>query len=192
MITTSPVVLTGNKVQLLPMELHHSEGIYNAGNFPEVWSFVRTRVDSLESSSAYVHEALEQQNAIPYVIVDRETGQLIGCTRLFNISVPYKSLEIGSTWLTPSVWRTSTNTECKYLILKYCFETLGTIRVQLKTDSRNTRSQTAIERLGAVKEGYLRNHMILPDGYIRDSVVYSIIDRDWSDVKHRLETYLTL
>jgi len=114
----------------------------------------------------------------------------VGSTRFLNISIQNRNLEIGSTWLSPTVWRTRINTECKYLLLKHCFETLGTIRVQLKTDSRNVRSQRSIERLGAVKEGVLRNHMIMPDGYLRDSVVYSIIDKEWVQVKNKLESML--
>ncbi|MBH5318527.1 GNAT family N-acetyltransferase [Paenibacillus sp. GSMTC-2017] len=190
MITTSPVILTGSKVQLVPIEPSHAEGLFKAGNFPDIWTLTRGRIDSLESADQYVKTALEQKNAIPFVIVDRVSQQIIGTTRLFEISLLNKSLEIGSTWLTPAVWRTSVNTECKYLLLKHCFETMGLIRVQIKTDSRNVRSQRAIERLGATKEGVLRNHMILPDGYIRHSVYYSIIDSEWHEVKLRLEQYL--
>jgi RimJ/RimL family protein N-acetyltransferase len=137
-----------------------------------------------------VCKALEQMNTIPFVIIDKESQKIVGSTRFYDISVPNKGLEIGSTWLTPAMWRTSVNTECKYLLLKHCFETIGTIRVQFKTDSRNIRSQRAIERLGAVKEGVLRNHMILPDDYVRDSVYYSIIDREWPVVKLRLERFI--
>jgi RimJ/RimL family protein N-acetyltransferase len=88
------------------------------------------------------------------------------------------------------VWRTAVNTECKYLLLRHCFETLGMIRVQLKTDARNLRSQRAIERLGAVREGVLRHHRVLPDGYLRDSVYYSILSGEWPAVRARLEGLL--
>src|SRR5699024_2902682 len=111
-------------------------------------------------------------------------------TRFLNISIPNSNLEIGWTWLSPKVWRTSINTECKYLLLKHCFEMLGAIRVQLKTDSRNVRSQQAIERIGAVKEGVLRNHMVMSDGFLRHSVYYSVIDQEWSLVKDKLERML--
>jgi len=103
-----------------------------------------------------------------------------------------RGLEIGGTWYGTEFQRTAVNTECKYLLLKHAFETLGCIRVQLKTDSRNERSQKAIERIGAIREGILRNHMILPDGYIRDSVFYSILDSEWGTVKRRLEEKLAI
>jgi RimJ/RimL family protein N-acetyltransferase len=101
-----------------------------------------------------------------------------------------RGLEIGGTWYGAAYQRTAVNTECKYLLLKHAFEALGCIRVQLKTDSRNERSQRAIERLGAVKEGVLRNHMLLADGHIRHSVMYSILDSEWPAVKARLEEKL--
>jgi RimJ/RimL family protein N-acetyltransferase len=182
-----PVILTGRNVELIPMEVGHIEGLYEAGNFSEIWAVTQGRIASLDDAKEYVLKALGNAGAVPFVIKERASGKLLGSTRFFDISAQNRGLEIGSTWLTPAVWRTAINTECKYLLLKHCFETLGTIRVQLKTDSRNLRSQRAIERLGAVKEGVLRNHMILPDGYVRDSVYYSILDREWPSVKSRLE-----
>ncbi len=99
-------------------------------------------------------------------------------------------MEIGWTWLARDAWRTPINTECKYLLLRHCFEDLGMVRVQVKTDARNVRAQRAIERLGALREGVLRRHRILPDGYIRNSVYYSILDAEWPAVKARLEGLL--
>jgi RimJ/RimL family protein N-acetyltransferase len=113
-----------------------------------------------------------------------------GATRYLNIMPKDRGLEIGGTWYGLEFQRSPVNTECKYLLLKHAFETLGCIRVQLKTDLRNERSQKAIERIGAKKEGVLRNHMILPDGRIRHSVFYSILDTEWPDVKKRLEEML--
>jgi N-acetyltransferase len=191
-LEVTSIVLTGNKVQLVPLQLNHVQGLYEAGRYPEIWTLTQGRIQTLEDAKTYVQNALEQKNTFPFVIVDRESQKVVGSTRLYDISVQNKGLEIGYTWLTPTVWRTSVNTECKYLLLKYCFETLGTIRVQLKTDSRNIRSQTAIERIGAIKEGILRNHMILSDGYIRDSVYYSIIESEWPQVKHKLESFLEI
>jgi RimJ/RimL family protein N-acetyltransferase len=107
-----------------------------------------------------------------------------------NIDLEDRSLEIGGTWYGLDYQGTLVNTECKYLLLKHAFETLGCIRVWLKTDARNLRSQRAIEKLGAIREGVLRNHMLLPDGYIRDSVVYSILPNEWPEVKTQLKTRL--
>lgn len=186
----TPVTLRSSNVELIPMKNEHVEGLYEAGKYDEIWAVTQGQIYSLEDSKAYIQKALEMTGALPFVIIERSTGKIVGSTRIFDISIPNRSLEIGSTWLTPAMWRTSVNTECKYLLLKHCFEELGTIRVQLKTDSRNLRSQNAIERLGAKREGVLRNHMILPNGYIRDSVYYSILDTEWPEIKLRLVGYL--
>ena len=124
---------------------------------------------------------------LAFVAIHLASGRVAGATRYLNIMPNDRGLEIGGTWYGPKFQRTAVNTECKYLLLSHAFETLGCIRVQLKTDSRNERSQKAIERIGAVKEGILRNHMILPDGHYRHSVYYSVLDTEWPDVKRRLE-----
>jgi RimJ/RimL family protein N-acetyltransferase len=111
---------------------------------------------------------------------------VIGATRYLDIRSEHRGLEIGGTWYAVEHQRTGVNTECKYLLLRHAFEVLGCIRVQLKTDSLNERSQRAIERLGAVHEGVLRSHMIMPDGRRRDSVYYSILDSEWPRIKERL------
>lgn len=175
------------------MEVDHVQELYNAGNNSGIWSYLPMKVQSLEDMNDLVNKALQARELgieFPFVILDKKSGEIVGSTRFLNISIPNRSLEIGWTWLSPTVWRTKVNTECKYLLLKHCFETLGAIRVQLKTDSRNIRSQRAIERLGAVKEGLLRNHIIMPDGYLRDSVYYSVINQEWSFVKGKLEDLL--
>ncbi|RAP73795.1 GNAT family N-acetyltransferase [Paenibacillus montanisoli] len=182
----NPITLIGDNVMLVPMEADHAEGLLEAGRFPEIWEITQGKMASPADAEAYVKKALNQPASLPFVIIERASGRIVGSTRFFDISAVDKGLEIGSTWLTPSVWRTPINTECKFLLLRHCFDMLGTIRVQLKTDLRNTRSQRAIERLGAVKEGVLRNHKILPNGIIRDSVYYSILDREWPAVKERL------
>jgi RimJ/RimL family protein N-acetyltransferase len=124
-------------------------------------------------------------------VIHLASGRVAGATRYLNIMPKDRGLEIGGTWYGTDFQRTPVNTECKYLLLSHAFETLKCIRVQLKTDKRNERSQKAIERLGAKKEGILRNHMILPDGRHRDSVFYSILDTEWTDVKRNLEEMMT-
>ncbi|MBO0995617.1 GNAT family N-acetyltransferase [Bacillus sp. SD088] len=189
----TPVVLIGDRVKIQPMEDHHVQALFEAGNNPDIWAYMPMKIQSIEDIRFLVDGALqarEKGSEFPFVIFDKESGKIVGSTRLLNISIPNRNLEIGWTWLAPTVWRTRINTECKYLLLKHCFETLGAIRVQLKTDGRNMRSQQAIERLGAVKEGVLRNHVIMPDGYLRDSVFYSVIDREWALVKNKLESML--
>ena len=119
-----------------------------------------------------------------------ESGRVAGATRYMEMRPAHKGLEIGGTWYAPEFQHTGVNTECKYLLLKYAFEEMDCIRVQFKVDGRNERSIQAIERLGATREGMLRNHMILQDGTVRDSVYFSILDREWAGVKMRLEKLL--
>jgi RimJ/RimL family protein N-acetyltransferase len=133
----------------------------------------------------------EQGLRYPFVIFDKSTNEIIGSTSYLDISLQNRKLEIGGTWLDPRVWRTSVNTECKYLLLKYSFEELNLIRVQFRTDARNERSNRAIQRIGAKFEGTLRQEMIVQDGYIRDSNVYSILDKEWEGVKAKLLGFLS-
>lgn len=131
--------------------------------------------------------ALPSAEAVAFAIVDLARDEAVGGTTLFDYSEAHRRVEIGYTWLAKSAWRTPVNTECKFLLLRHAFETLGCNRVQLKTDSRNERSQAAIARLGAVREGVLRAHMVMPDGWLRDSVMFSITAPEWPAVKTRLE-----
>lgn len=188
-----PVELTGKRVKLVPMEESHIEGLFEAGGDPRIWTYMSMHVDTLNDMEWLVSEALsasEGGSELPFVIIDQESNKVVGSTRFLDISVQNRHLEIGWSWISPSVWRTRINTECKYLLLTHCFETLGTIRVQLKTDSRNIQSQRAIERIGAVKEGVLRKHRVMHDGYVRDSVYYSVIDDEWATVKNGIRKML--
>jgi len=193
-----PVTLTGHRAQLIPLDRAHYPSLFEAGQHAEIWTYLSLQtLPTRERLERYLDSALADHAGtddapitLPFTILDQETGNFVGSTRLFDISPAHRRGEIGHTWLTPSVWRTRINTECKYLLLRHAFEELKMIRVQLKTDLRNTRSQAAIERLGAVKEGVLRNHVILPDGYIRHSVMYSITDAEWPKVKTHLEKFL--
>ncbi|WP_377520417.1 GNAT family N-acetyltransferase [Priestia megaterium] len=188
------VTLLGERVKLIPLEELHTEGLYEAAKAPEIWSHLPSKIQSIEDIKQLVKNALKSKESgqeLPFVVLDLETNSILGSTRFLDISVPNKSIEIGWTWYNPSVWRTRVNTECKYLLLKHCFEELNFNRVQLKTDVRNQRSRTAILRLGAVQEGIIRKHMILPDGFARDSVVFSIIKEEWPSIKERLEDFLT-
>jgi RimJ/RimL family protein N-acetyltransferase len=192
-VNVQPVILTGKRVQLVPMMEEHIEGLYEAGRFPEIWTYMTKAVQSFEDMRNWVTEALtekEKGTELPFTVIDLETNRIVGSTRFLNISPANRNLEIGWTWYTPAVWRTCVNTECKYLLLKHSFETLHTIRVQLKTDSRNLRSQQAIQRIGGILEGILRNDRILHDGYVRSSVYFSILAEEWPEVKKRLERFL--
>lgn len=186
--------LTGRYVALLPLEPEYAAGLWEAGSAPEIWTYMRSGVSSFSDMEAWIAAALaerDQTGSMPFVVRELATGKLVGSTRLFDIQPTHRNGEIGHTWYAPRVWRSPVNTECKLLFLGYCFEQLELIRVQFKTCSRNTRSQKAIERLGATKEGLLRDNIINADGYIRTSVYYSVLQREWPALKSRLEGFLT-
>ncbi len=189
-----PVTLTGKHVQLEPMTLEHVEPLAEIGIGHEFWDFmVYGKMENAEDMRGWVTDILaraEKGTDLPFVAIHLASGRVAGATRYLNIMPNDRGLEVGGTWYGPEFQRTAVNTECKYLLFTHAFETLGAIRLQLKTDSRNERSQRAIERIGAVKEGVLRNHMILPDGIIRHSVFYSILNSEWEGVKKRLEERL--
>ena len=195
MMEIKPVVLTGRHVRLEPMTEAHIPRLAEIGVGQNFWDFMLYgRMDSEDDMRGWVMDIIsrgEKGIDLPFVVIHLASGRVAGATRYLNIMPRDRGLEIGGTWYGTEFQRTPVNTECKYLLLSHAFETLGCIRVQLKTDLRNERSQKAIERIGAVKEGVLRNHMILPDGYYRHSVYFSILDTEWADVKERLEEMLT-
>lgn len=190
----TPVTLTGRYVRLEPMTEAHIPALAEIGVRQAFWDFMLYGQMNTEADIAnWVRDILGRAGKgtdLPFVAVQLASGRVAGATRYLNMLPRDRGLEVGGTWYGLDFQRTVVNTECKYLLLQYAFETLGCIRVQLKTDLRNERSQQAIERLGAVKEGVLRNHLILPDGRIRHSVFYSILDTEWAGVKQRLERLL--
>ena len=189
------VTLQGKYVRLEPMGEQHIPGLTEIGAGQDFWSFMlygdmKTEADMRN----WVLDILEREKKggdLPFAVIHLASGKVAGATRYLNIMPKDRGLEVGGTWYGKEFQRTAVNTECKYLLLTHAFEVLNTIRVQIKTDSLNLRSQAAIERIGAVKEGVLRNHMILPDGRIRHSVFYSILDTEWAGVKRNLEAMLT-
>ncbi len=182
--------LIGDIVLLRPMTKDDVEGIYANCQDERIWTHMVQTLQTKGDVQAYVEQALVNQGAgteHPFVIVLRATNEIVGSTRFFDISTAHKHLELGHTWLHPSVWRTNVNTECKYLLLSYCFEQLQFQRVQIKTGHENIQSQKAIERIGAKKEGILRNHMIRPNGEVRHTVMYSVVQEEWPEVKQHIE-----
>ncbi|MCM3387099.1 GNAT family N-acetyltransferase [Ureibacillus chungkukjangi] len=175
-------------VELRPIQLEDAEGILRAGMYPEIWEHLSVSLLTKEAVELYIKNAIKEREAnisYTFVIIDKATNQIIGGTSFLDIAENHKRVEIGSTWIQPSYWRSSINTNCKFLLLKYCFEELKLYRVQIKTGHENVRSQKAIERLGATKEGVLRNHMIRKEGTIRHTVMYSIIFEEWPEIKAR-------
>ncbi len=190
----TPVVLYGDAVKLEPLDPSHADDLLAAGADPEIWRYMPIpQPDTVAEVRQWIDEAWKLAAAgeqLPFAIIDPETGRAVGSTRYLEIHRNWRSLEIGWTWLAASVQRSAVNTETKLLLLKHAFEDQGAIRVQFKTDGRNLRSQQALERLGAVKEGVLRKQRINHDGYVRDAVYYSILDDEWPAVKARLTARL--
>ena len=189
----TPVTLKGRWLTLEPIEERHASGIFEAMQDEEVCRYLAWPPPrQLDETLALVREARElmaRGQSIVYAQVWNATGEPIGSTRLLDVRPADRQVEIGSTFLGRAYWRTPANTESKYLFLRHCFETLGCMRVALKTDGRNVRSQDAIARLGAVREGVLRRDRNVR-GYQRDTVYFSVLDDEWPSVKARLEARL--
>jgi RimJ/RimL family protein N-acetyltransferase len=175
---------------LLPAD---AEALVGAASDGELWSSSVTVVPTQATIDSYIAAALNAQacgTELPFVIVRKPSGQVVGSTRYYGIDRAHRRVEIGYTWLAASAQRTPVNTEAKLLLLTHAFEVLGAVRVAFVTDVLNQQSRTAILRLGAKQEGILRNHMIMPGGRQRDSVYFSIIRSEWTDIKTGLESKL--
>lgn len=181
-------------MRLEPLARNHAMSLARHGADPAVWEHIAMPpLNTVEAANRYVDETseeLKRGRALTFAVVVIAGNEAVGTTTYFDVSATDRRLEIGSTWLGRSVWRSAVNTEAKLLLLRHAFDVLGCLRVQLKTDIRNLRSQAAIERLGAKREGVLRAHMRRLDGTQRDTVVYSIIADEWAAVRERLEGFL--
>jgi RimJ/RimL family protein N-acetyltransferase len=186
-----PVELTGHYVRLEPLVERHREQLRPAAQNPRIWALTTSAFGA--AFDPYFDTALKRAASgveRPFVVRLLEEDRLVGSTRFMNIETAHKRLEIGSTWYDPTVWAGVVNPECKLLLMRFVFETLKWNRVEYKTDARNQRSRDAILRLGATQEGIFRKHMVLADGVVRDSVYFSIIDSEWTEVKAALERRL--
>ncbi|GAB7106898.1 GNAT family protein [Streptomyces phaeofaciens JCM 4814] len=191
----SPVTLTGRHVRLEPLAQTHLGELFAAGGRDEeVWRWQggpapRTQEELGGTLSTLLEEA-GHGACVPFAVIHRVSGQAIGWTTYMDIDVADERLEIGWTWYGRAYWRSAVNTESKLLLLTHAFEDLGMGRVQLKTDHLNHRSQAAIARLGAQREGVLRRHRRRPDGTWRDTVYFSILAPEWPAIKERLAARL--
>lgn len=182
--------LVGKLVTLKPLNIDHVDDLIMAASDGELWNLWYTSVPKPDAMQAYVESALASLNsnrALPYVVVDNATGKILGCTRYCNVEHGDHRLEIGYTWYRQSVQRTGVNTECKYLLLAHAFETFKVNAVELRTHFMNMASRNAIARIGAKQDGILRNHKVMLDGSMRDTVVFSIIASEWPAVRNHLQ-----
>jgi RimJ/RimL family protein N-acetyltransferase len=192
-MVVSPAILEGVHARLEPLAKAHLAELAQVGLDEELWRWIPTPVRTREEMAAYIEAALNEEErgvSLPFAIVDKAAGRAIGSTRYGNIDRTNHRVEIGWTWIAREWQRTAINTEAKYLLLRHAFESLGCMRVELKTDSLNERSRAAILRIGAREEGVFRNHMVTASGRIRHTVYFSIIDSEWPAVKARLEAKL--
>lgn len=190
MLHIEPVLLSTDRLTLRPLSLADIPALAEAAKDGELWEKKTTTVPRPEGFEAYVQKALELQAsglAVPFTTVVSEGDRVVGSTRYMNIDAANHRVEIGTTWIAKSWQRTFVNTHAKFLMLRHAFEVLGCNAVELRTHRLNDQSRAAIERLGAKLDGILRQHMIMPDGHIRDTAVYSIVRDEWPAVKAKLE-----
>ena len=190
MKSLEPVVLEGTHVRLEPLGHEHFDDLVEVALDPEIWRWTTERALSPEELRAWIDRALAARatgTAMPFATVALPHGRAIGGTRFATYSAADRRVEIGWTWIGRAWQRTAVNTEAKYLMLRHAFETLGCIRVELRTDVLNDRSRAAILRIGAKEEGILRKHSLTANGRARDTIYYSILDDEWPSVKAGLE-----
>ena len=185
--------LSGVRAQLEPLGERHLPGLLAAAADPATWTWMPARLTDETALRAWLTDALRARDAgaeLPFAIIEAAGARVVGSTRYLAIAPAHRRLEIGWTWLTPERWGTGINVEAKLLPLAHAFDRLGAMRVEFKTDARNERSRAAIVALGARFEGIFRKHMRMPDGRIRDSAWYAIVDDEWPAVRSRLEARL--
>jgi RimJ/RimL family protein N-acetyltransferase len=178
--------LEGSLTVLEPLEEAHAEPLWEAAQAPEIWRWLAPLGESRELFDRWMRQGLASNAAGTegvYATRDRGDGSVLGSTRYLNVRPGDRVVEIGWTWLNPRAWRTGINVEAKLLMLEHAFETLGCVRVELKTDARNERSRAAMAALPAQFEGILRRHMTVPGVGVRDSAYYSVIDEEWPQVR---------
>ena len=185
-------ILTGRNIQLEPLRKQHEIELYQAAQHENIWTY---HVSNGLGQQFYTWfnkslKKAEEGQCIPYAVRRLEDGMLVGSTRYYDLMPEHKRLAMGNTWYAPEVWGTHVNTESKYLLLKQAFEVLGMNRVEFSTDFLNQRSQAALKKLGAKEEGILRQHLVLESGRARDSVIFSILNSEWNDIKQNLEKWL--
>ena len=190
MAFVEPVTLEGRYVRIEPLAREHADAVRAAASDGELWRLWYTSVPAPDKIAAWIDAAFDVRvrlGGMPFVVRETATGHVVGATRYFNVDAANRRLEIGHTWYAKRVQRTAVNTECKLLLLTHAFEALGCIAVEFRTHFFNFASREAIARLGAKQDGILRSHQIMPDGTLRDTVVFSIIAAEWPTVKRHLE-----
>jgi RimJ/RimL family protein N-acetyltransferase len=181
-----PVTLGGTRVILAPLSYAHHDDLAVAsldGNLSAIWYTTVPAPDAMSAEITRRLELFDRGSMLPFAVLERPTGTVIGMTTFMNVDTVNRRVEIGSTWYCRRVWRTAVNTECKLLLLTHAFDVLDCIAVEFRTAFVNHRSRRAIERLGAKLDGVLRNHAVFGNGALRDTCVYSILPGEWPAVR---------
>jgi len=189
----SPVTLDGHGVRLVPLQREHAPALEAAAADGELWKLRITSVPEPGAASAYIDAALQGRDAgymLPFAVLEESSGAIVGTTRYHDILPAVARLEIGYTWYARRWQRSHVNTACKLLLLQHAFDTLGAKVVGWRTDNFNHASQRAIERLGAHRDGIIRHHALRRDGSVRDTVMYSLLEGEWREVRKHLEYQL--
>lgn len=189
----APVILEGDRVRLVPLQQEHFPALAEVAKHRHIWDHLPLDGSDENTLLTNLRTAILKRGygeQYPFTVIDKAANKIYGSTRLFEIYPEHKKLEVGWTWYDPAYWGSGYNIECKLLLLTYCFETLKTNRVQLKTRNTNLRSQAAIQKIGAKLEGVLRKDRIMPNGEVRDTVMFSIIDDEWEEVKANLKNMI--
>jgi RimJ/RimL family protein N-acetyltransferase len=189
-----PVQLIGNSATLTPLSQAHCDDLVGAVRDGELWNLWYTSIPSPDKMRAEIHRRLvlqQSESMLPFAVIENASGKAVGMTTYLNIDAANRRLEIGATWYCKRMQRTALNTECKLMLLTHAFEQLKCIAVEFRTHFMNRQSRTGIERLGARLDGVLRQHQVGRDGTLRDTCVYSILDREWPAVKMNLNYQLT-
>ncbi|MDX2170791.1 MAG: GNAT family protein [Deltaproteobacteria bacterium] len=188
-----PVTLEGRFVRLEPLSAAHARPLWAVSSDQEIYRFkpyVMRSEDDMRRFIARAERNLASGEGLGFATIDRASGEPVGSSSYFASDAQHRRVEVGGTWVIPARQRTPINTEAKLLMLRHAFEVLGCLRVEFKTDKLNVKSRRALERIGAVEEGVFRNHMLMPDGRIRDSVYFSIIASEWPAVEEKLLGFL--
>lgn len=181
--------LVGRHIEFEPLTVEHVDALYEVGKSPRIWEFLQCRIESRSEMADWVADALrarDEKAEIPFVVRLRSDQSIVGATRLQDYFPEHRQIEIGLTWGSRNLWNGAYTIEGFLLHLRFCFEQLDMVRVQVTTDARNQGLRKMIERLGANLDGVLRKHRILPDGYVRDTAYYSFVDDEWPVVKRGL------
>lgn len=187
-VWVKPVVLENDWVRLEPVRVDHAADLAQVANLDIFRYFVTLQPRSCDEKGMtdFIERSILLPKMLPFATIDKHSGRAVGMTSYLDIRSEHKGIEIGYTWIGPEFQKTKVNPAAKLLQLAHAFDILGANRVQLKTDSRNLQSQGAMEKMGAQKEGILRQHLVMPDGHLRDTVMYSILPNEWPEVKKKL------